>query len=58
LPDEERAVLGLVSLDEMGYRQAAQILHVDVATVRSRLSHARHTLGDAIDGGMAPSANR
>src|SRR5262245_20047903 len=39
LPDDERAVLGLVSLDGMGYKEAAQILHLDVKTVRSRLSH-------------------
>jgi RNA polymerase sigma-70 factor, ECF subfamily len=45
---DQRAVLGLVSLDGMRYRDAAKILHLDVRTVRSRLSDARHALGDAM----------
>lgn len=56
LPDEERAVLGLVSLDGIGYKEAAQILRVDVRTVRSRLSHARHALGDVGDSFVPRSA--
>ena len=47
LGDDERAVLGLVMVDGMGYTETAKILHLDVRTVRSRLSHARHTLADA-----------
>ena len=46
LSDDQRAVLGLVSLDGMRYRDAAKILHLDVREVRTRLSAARHALGD------------
>jgi RNA polymerase sigma-70 factor (ECF subfamily) len=52
LSDDQRAVLGLVSLDGMRYRDAAKILHLDVRTLRARLSDARHALGDAM--GAAP----
>jgi RNA polymerase sigma-70 factor (ECF subfamily) len=45
---DQRAVLGLVSLDGMRYREAARILHLDVRTVRTRLSDARHALGDGM----------
>jgi RNA polymerase sigma-70 factor (ECF subfamily) len=51
LGDDQRAVLGLVSLDGMRYREAAKILHLDVRALRTRLSAARHALGDA----MGPS---
>jgi RNA polymerase sigma-70 factor (ECF subfamily) len=49
LSDDQRAVLGLVSLDGLRYRDAAKILHLDVRTVRTRLSAARHALGDTLD---------
>jgi RNA polymerase sigma-70 factor (ECF subfamily) len=47
LGDDERAVLGLVMVDGMGYTETAKILRLDVRTVRLHLSHARHALADA-----------
>lgn len=44
LPDEQRAVLLLVTLEDMSYREAAQVLGVPLGTVMSRLSRARTRL--------------
>ena len=44
LPEELRAVLVLVSVEEMAYREAAEILGIPIGTVMSRLARARLTL--------------
>ncbi len=44
LPDEQRAVLLLVSLEGLSYKQVAQVLAIPVGTVMSRLSRAREQL--------------
>ncbi|MGI6246768.1 MAG: sigma-70 family RNA polymerase sigma factor [Pseudochelatococcus sp.] len=44
LPEEQRAVLHLVSIEGMTYAEAAQALGVPVGTVMSRLARARATL--------------
>jgi len=44
LPDEQRAVLLLVTLEEMSYDQAARTLGIPIGTVMSRLSRAREKL--------------
>lgn len=44
LPDDQRAVLLLVSVEDLTYAQAAQILDIPVGTVMSRLSRARERL--------------
>lgn len=44
LPEEQRAVVGLVLVDGLSYRDAAEILEVPIGTVMSRLSRARETL--------------
>lgn len=44
LPEEQRAALLLVILEDLNYRQAARVLGVKVGTLRSRLSRARETL--------------
>ncbi|AOJ24031.1 sigma-70 family RNA polymerase sigma factor [Burkholderia seminalis] len=41
LPVEQREVLLLVALEELSYRDAAQVLGVPVGTVMSRLARAR-----------------
>ena len=50
LPAEQRAVLLLVTLEDMGYEQAAKVLGVPVGTVMSRLSRARTRLRELMDG--------
>ena len=44
LPDEQRAVLLLVTLEEMSYEEVARTLGIPIGTVMSRLSRAREKL--------------
>lgn len=44
LPEEQRLVLTLVSIDGRSYKEAAQILDVPVGTITSRLARARRRL--------------
>lgn len=44
LPPEQRAVLLLVSLEELSYEDAGKVLGIPVGTVMSRLSRARERL--------------
>jgi RNA polymerase sigma-70 factor (ECF subfamily) len=48
LPPEQRAVVVLVGLQGLEYRQAAEILDVPSGTIASRLSSARKTLRNAL----------
>jgi RNA polymerase sigma-70 factor (ECF subfamily) len=50
LPEDQRAVLLLVSVEGCGYRQAAEILEIPIGTVMSRLARARLALGKALTG--------
>ena len=49
MPDDQRAVLLLVAVEGYAYREAAELLHVPIGTVMSRLSRARAALADACD---------
>lgn len=56
LPVEQREVLLLVSLEDMDYAEAAQVLSIPIGTVTSRLARARMRLRALLDeGGMAAS---
>jgi len=44
LPAEQRAVLLLVTLEEMSYEEVARTLGIPIGTVMSRLSRARDKL--------------
>jgi RNA polymerase sigma-70 factor (ECF subfamily) len=50
LPAEQRAVLLLVTLEEMSYDQVARTLGIPIGTVMSRLSRAREKLRAAMLG--------
>ena len=50
LPEEQRAVLLLVAVEDLSYAEAARALNVPVGTVMSRLSRARERLQQEIDG--------
>ena len=52
LPDEQRAVLLLVSVEGAAYKEAAEILEIPIGTVMSRLARARLALGRALTNGM------
>ena len=44
LPEDQRALLTLVAVDGLSYREAAELLDIPIGTVMSRLSRARATL--------------
>ena len=48
LPDDQRAVLMLVTVDGLSYQEAAQALNIPLGTVMSRLSRARIRLADQL----------
>lgn len=54
LPQDQRAVLLLVSLEDLSYEEVARITGVPVGTVMSRLSRARTRLRELMD---APSSS-
>jgi RNA polymerase sigma-70 factor (ECF subfamily) len=47
LPDEQREILLLVCVEEVSYREAAEILALPIGTVMSRLARARRRLAEA-----------
>jgi RNA polymerase sigma-70 factor (ECF subfamily) len=54
LPDDQQAVLALVSIEGLSYGEAAKVLNVPIGTVMSRLARARraiaaHVLGTPSD---------
>lgn len=50
LPEEQRALVGIVILEGYSYRDAAEMLDVPIGTVMSRLSRAKSTLAEALGG--------
>ena len=58
LPEEQRAVLLLVAVEDLSYADAAKVLNIPIGTVMSRLSRARERLQQEIEGtGTAASTN-
>jgi RNA polymerase sigma-70 factor (ECF subfamily) len=55
LPAEQRAVLLLVTLEEMSYEEVARTLGIPIGTVMSRLSRAREKLRAMMLGQPAPT---
>lgn len=56
LPADQRAVLLLVTLEEMRYDEVARTLGIPIGTVMSRLSRAREKLRAMLSGHPAPAA--
>lgn len=48
LPDEQRAVLALVAIEGLSYKEAAEALDVPVGTIMSRLARGRKALVEAL----------
>jgi RNA polymerase sigma-70 factor (ECF subfamily) len=58
LPAEQRALLLLVSVEGLSYKEAALALDVPIGTVMSRLSRARGALRELTEGSPTPPALR
>ena len=58
LPELHREVILLVALEDMSYREVAEIIGVPVGTVMSRLSRARSALRAMLDLGERPNLRR
>jgi RNA polymerase sigma-70 factor (ECF subfamily) len=58
LPEEQRAVLLLVAVEDFSYREAAFVLGVPIGTVMSRLSRAREHLRQYMNGNPIPARPR
>ncbi len=58
LPAQQREVLILISLEEMSYQQAAEIIGVPIGTIMSRLSRARAHLQNILEERGTPVLRR
>ncbi|MFJ4157553.1 sigma-70 family RNA polymerase sigma factor [Pseudomonas sp. NPDC089752] len=58
LPIEQRALLLLVSVEGLSYKEAAQALQIPIGTVMSRLSRARAALRELTESNPRPPALR
>jgi RNA polymerase sigma factor (sigma-70 family) len=58
LPDDQRSVLLLVSLEDVSYAEAARILDVPIGTVMSRLARARRRLLRLVEEQREPASDR
>lgn len=58
LPEEQRAVLLLVALEDLRYEQVATALGIPLGTVMSRLSRGRERLRAIMDGGQGSARLR
>ena len=56
LPEDQRSVLLLVSVEDLSYAETASVLGIPIGTVMSRLSRARHRLAQMIEDGPDRSA--
>ena len=58
LPDDQRGVLLLVSIEDVSYAEAARILDIPIGTVMSRLSRARARLLRLLQEPGKPASDR
>jgi RNA polymerase sigma-70 factor, ECF subfamily len=58
LPEEQRAVLLLIGVEDISYQEAARVLGVPIGTVMSRLSRGRERLRRSIHGELDQNGRR
>ena len=56
LPEDQRSVLLLVSVEDLSYAETAAVLDIPLGTVMSRLSRARHRLARLLEEGSSRPA--
>jgi RNA polymerase sigma-70 factor (ECF subfamily) len=55
LPQDQRSVILMISVEDLSYAEVAQALGVPVGTVTSRLARGREKLQRALDGELGPA---
>lgn len=55
---EQREPLLLVTLEQLSYAECAEVLHIPIGTVMSRISRGRAALRELLDGRRPPQATR
>jgi RNA polymerase sigma-70 factor (ECF subfamily) len=58
LPEEQRAVLLLVGVEDLSYEETARVLGVPIGTVMSRLSRGRGRLREVLESGRTGALRR
>jgi len=58
LPEEQRSVVLLVSVEDLSYAETAAVLGVPIGTVMSRLARGRERLREYTETGVRPSLRR
>ncbi|MEM5438571.1 RNA polymerase sigma factor [Paraburkholderia diazotrophica] len=58
LPDAQRAVMILVAIEGLSYREAADVLDIPIGTIMSRLSRARLTIGQRFGAQSSAAAHK
>jgi RNA polymerase sigma-70 factor, ECF subfamily len=58
LPVEQREPLLLVSVEQLSYAECAQVLHIPIGTVMSRVSRGRAALREWMNGDGPSAAKR
>ena len=56
LPEDQRSVLLLVSVEDLSYAETARVVGAPIGTVMSRLSRGRERLRQAMTGESVPAA--
>jgi RNA polymerase sigma-70 factor, ECF subfamily len=54
LPQDQQILIGLVCIDGLSYKEAAEALQLPIGTVMSRLARARSSLNDAVNAELPP----
>lgn len=58
LPEEQRSILLLISVEDVSYADAARILDIPIGTVMSRLARARARLAKLVEEQGKPASDR
>jgi RNA polymerase sigma factor (sigma-70 family) len=57
LPDDQREVLLLITVEDFSYAEVARVTRVPIGTVMSRLSRARSKVRESMEGGDGAAAD-